>query len=966
MLPPEKIIPAEERDISDESSRTNKLLDNTIAQIGELASAAQKRARKAEKKVAHFKFQLEDSRKKNEMKEHELSTMERVVSDAKAKATRLEGQFNGAKKVHESEIRAFKNKIKIATDAELNAIKNAEAEALYLKSQLSESQKVSQIKTQELDTMKKFANDAEANFTRSKHQFDDAKKVLEGEMQDIQKKLEIATKAKLFVTSQSEAEIVYLKSQLNESQEAIGIKTQKLNKMKDINDAAKANTTRLKHLFNDARKIHEVDIQDLQKKLKIAINTELDVIKRAKNSEAEAIYLKSQLNELQKMHLMKTQELNTMKDIHNANSAILKDQLGNEKKIHKVEMQDQLKKSEGKLEKMSNEFKENITILKGQLHDEMKRHEAEMKVTQKNLEIATEVKLDVIKRAKNIEAEVIFLKSQLNESKKVNVMKTQEINKMTDITNEAKTSITDLKHQLSDSKKLHEVEMQNLQKKLENVKLNSINKAKDAEAGAVYLKSQVSELQKVNGIQMQELNTTKDMANKDAMKLKQEFEDTKKAHRVEIQGVQKKAEIAFNAELQRMADGVKANATSLKQKFNGAKKVHVAEMQVIQNKLELATKAELDVIKRAKDSETEAACLKSQLNESQKANMMKKRELDTMKDMANANVNSLKDQLDNARKKSKDEMQDQLKKMESATRAHLDMAKVAKDSETEVAHLKFQLHESQKGNAMMKQELDTMKEMANEVKVNATNLKRQFDDAKKLHEGKEQKLQKNIEIANKAELELKRRTEADAANLEFQLSESRKANETNTQELNTVKNMFHESKGQVTSLKHQFSHAKKVQEVVIHDLQEKLESATKARLDFLKRVKNGDDEVACLKSQLNKSKDISNEAKLKVTSLKHQLDNAKKVHERDMKDLKEKSEISFKGELQKMASEVKMSATSLKKQFDDAKKEHEAEMQIIQKKLEIANEAKLDVFRRAEASATYLKSILEEMDEIEE
>jgi len=633
-------------------------------------------------------------------------------------------------------------------------------------------------------------------------------------------------------------------------------------------------------------------------------------------------------------------------------------------------MQDQLKKSEitlkGKLEKMSNEFKENTIILKGQLHDKMKTHEAEMKVTQKNLEIATEVKLDVIKRAKNIEAEVIFFKSQLNESKKVNVMKTQEMNKMTDITNEAKMSITDLKHQLSDSKKLHEVEMQNLQKKLENVKLNSINKAKDAEAGAVYLKSQVSELQKVNGIQMQELNTTKDMANKDAMKLKQEFEDTKKAHRVEIQGVQKKAEIAFNAELQRMADGVKANATSLKQKFNGAKKVHVAEMQVIQNKLELATKAELDVIKRAKDSETEAACLKSQLNESQKANMMKKRELDTMKDMANANVNSLKDQLDNARKKSKDEMQDQLKKMESATRAHLDMAKVAKDSETEVAHLKFQLHESQKGIAMMKQELNTMKEMANEVKVNATNLKRQFDDAKKLHEAKEQKLQKNIEIVNKAELELKRRTEADAAYLEFQLSESRKVNETNTQELNTVKSMFHESKGQVTSLKHQFSHAKKVQEVVIHDLQEKLENATKAKLDFLKRVKNGDDEVACLKSQLNKSKDISNEAKLNVTSLKHQLDNAKKVHARDMKDLKEKSEISFKGELQKMASEVKMSATSLKKQFDDAKKEHEAEMQIIQKKLEIANEAKLDVFRRAEASATYLKSILEDMDEIEE
>jgi len=67
-----------------------------------------------------------------------------------------------------------------------------------------------------------------------------------------------------------------------------------------------------------------------------------------------------------------------------------------------------------------------------------------------------------------------------------------------------------------------------------------------------------------------------------------------------------------------------------------------------------------------------------------------------------------------------------------------------------------------------------------------------------------------------------------------------------------------------------------------------------------------------------------------------------------------------------MASEVKMSATSLKKQFDYAKKEHEVEMQIIQKKLEIANEAKLDVFRRAEASATYLKSILEDMDEIEE
>merc|ERR1711957_10003 len=116
------------------------------------------------------------------------------------------------------------------------------------------------------------------------------------------------------------------------------------------------------------------------------------------------------------------------------------------------------------IKKMSNEAKANSISIKCQFDDAKKVYEAEKNKLKADLEIAAKVKLEVIKHA---EAETASLKSKLDESQKLNAMKTQKLTKMKEATNDVKANATSLKLQFSETKTKHKVEMQDLQKKLE-------------------------------------------------------------------------------------------------------------------------------------------------------------------------------------------------------------------------------------------------------------------------------------------------------------------------------------------------------------------------------------------------------------------------------------------------------------------------------------------------------------------
>jgi len=177
-----------------------------------------------------------------------------------------------------------------ASEAQKRA-RDAEFKAVRLKSELDKSKKTNRLKKKELRSMKELTNEAIANATSVKHQLVDVKRAYKARIEELQTNLEITSKAKSAkseVIMMAEAEVESLKSQLAESQKMNDVKSLEFNAMiQKMSIEAKGNATSLKFQLNEAKKMHEEEVQTLQKKLEDTAKSGYEAIQRAQKQKVE-------------------------------------------------------------------------------------------------------------------------------------------------------------------------------------------------------------------------------------------------------------------------------------------------------------------------------------------------------------------------------------------------------------------------------------------------------------------------------------------------------------------------------------------------------------------------------------------------------------------------------------------------------------------------------------------------------
>jgi len=298
-----------------------------------------------------------------------------------------------------------------------------------------------------------------ANATSVKYQLDDVKRVYKAKIEELQNNLEITSKAKSAKSEMilmAEAEIESLKARLAESQKMNDMKSLEFNAiMQKMSNEAKGNASSLKCQLNEAKKMHEAEIQTLQKKLEDTVKSGCEAIKRVQKQKVEIEAIQKKLEVATKAEL-ETTKLTKGAEREAAN---FKSRLGDSQIAFDLKAKE--------LKEETNKSKANATSLQRQFNDEKKRHEAEMQALQKKLEIGTNAELEATKRAKGAESEAVNFKARLGELQKANEMKTRELNTTKEKAKEAEVKLITLKRQFGDSKRRHEAELQQIQKKAE-------------------------------------------------------------------------------------------------------------------------------------------------------------------------------------------------------------------------------------------------------------------------------------------------------------------------------------------------------------------------------------------------------------------------------------------------------------------------------------------------------------------
>jgi len=181
-------------------------------------------------------------------------------------------------------------------------------------------------------------------------------------------------------------------------------------------------------------------------------------------------------------------------------------------------------------------------------------------------------------RLSDFEAENVLLKTQLDESQKLNVINAEKISAMAEMNDEAKAKATNLKDQFDDAKKMHETEREELHEKLE-----------DVEARTVVLKSQLDESKQLNGTKSQEISEMakmNDEAKAKAKSLRDQFDDAKKSHKVEKRDLDKKLK-DFKTQMEEMKKTNKIEQQKLTDKFDEEKakvnRTHNTTIKALQN-----------------------------------------------------------------------------------------------------------------------------------------------------------------------------------------------------------------------------------------------------------------------------------------------------------------------------------------------------------------------------------------------
>jgi len=163
--------------------------------------------------------------------------------------------------------------------------------------------------------------------------------------------------------SDFEAENVLLKTQLDESQKLNVINAEKISAMAEMNDEAKAKATNLKDQFDDAKKMHETERQELHEKLEITRKFEENLVVVKKNmTELHTIYVKTvgEFMDLKEQTTESEQKLQSeMKQLGEAKLEIEKfkthiEEMKKKNKIEKQELTDKFNKEKDEINRAHN------------------------------------------------------------------------------------------------------------------------------------------------------------------------------------------------------------------------------------------------------------------------------------------------------------------------------------------------------------------------------------------------------------------------------------------------------------------------------------------------------------------------------------------------------------------------------------------------------------------------------------